>query len=62
MTSHDLQEAVIARLRAIKPVTQETALAEATETLKSLGASKEAKQLEDWFKRNGAWLVERVNA
>lgn len=61
VTSQELQGLVLSRLTAIKPVTQETAIAEAIKTLKEAGAPKEARQMEEWFKRNGAWLVERVN-
>lgn len=57
-----MQTAIMDALTAAKPVTEESALPIAIETMTAMGATRELNQFRDWFKTNGKWLVGRVNA
>lgn len=62
MSHAELQNMIIAALySAPKPLTEETALHIAQMVMIKMNAHVESGQFAEWFKKNGASLVKRLN-
>lgn len=62
MTRLEMQTSVVDALKAApKPITADAAALLAIDTLKKLGAGREADQLREWAKTNGEHLAKVAN-